>query len=222
METLTLEQVEAVRARIRRGRDLAAQRFRAAFELDPEPTRAWSVHLTIQAEAVLEMAQHVSLPPGLQIVYRMIDESSRLIQPAVVGHDSDAADADLAEGPERSFFPFFIIERSAEALFEYWMLVSELQASPSWSVTRLIATPAEYEEALRKMVQPQLVRALTAAFLPAAEIDEEGKGRLEATVWTRDREERVERRRILLDENQELHLHGRDLIAEGRGGVELR
>ena len=34
-------------------------------------------------------------------------------------------------------------------------------------------------------------------------------------------EERVERRMLFLDASNEFHFHGRDLIAEGRGGVRL-
>lgn len=102
----------------------------------------------------------------------------------------------------------------ASALFEYWMIVSEIAGSPSWRMTRLVATPDEYDEALKRMKSPQIVRALVGTFLPSIERDS-----LEVTVYTRAGEERVERRMLTLDGANEFHFHSRELIAEGRGGV---
>ena len=45
---------------------------------------------------------------------------------------------------------------------------------------------------------------------------------LEAVVYTRATEERIERRQLILDTTNELHYHGRELLAEGRGGVGVR
>ena len=49
----------------------------------------------------------------------------------------------------------------------------------------------------------------------------DGSAFLEATVYTRAAEERIERRLLLLDPHNEFHFHGRELIAEGRGGVRV-
>jgi len=66
---------------------------------------------------------------------------------------------------------------------------------------------------------PQIVRALVASFLPSVELRDDGTASLEATLYTRADEERIERRQLLLDVLNEFHYHGRQLIAEGRGGV---
>ena len=105
-------------------------------------------------------------------------------------------------------------EADANALFEYWMIVSEIAGSPSWRMTRVIATPDEYDEALKRMKSPQIVLALVGTFLPSIE-----GSALEVTVYTRANEERVERRMLTLDDSNEFHFHSRQLIAEGRGGV---
>ena len=102
----------------------------------------------------------------------------------------------------------------ADALFEYWIISSEITGSPSWRMTKVIATPDEYDDALKRMRSPQIVRALVASFLPSYEHNS-----LEVTVYTRAVEERVERRMLTLDASNEFHFHSRELIAEGRGGV---
>jgi hypothetical protein len=116
-------------------------------------------------------------------------------------------------------YPDFEIERTPEAIFAYWLVVSEMIATATWAMTRVIATRAEYDDALRRMQSPQLVRALVADFLPRVELKDDGTATLEAMVYTRAVEERVERRSLVLDNANELHFHSRELIAEGRGGV---
>ena len=83
-------------------------------------------------------------------------------------------------------------------------------------MTRVIASPAEYDEALRRMQSPQIVRALVGSFLPSVDLE---RSQLEVVVYTRAAEERIERRSLMLDPSNEFHFHGRELIAEGRGGV---
>jgi hypothetical protein len=103
-----------------------------------------------------------------------------------------------------------------DAYFEYWMIISEITGSAAWRMTKVIATNEEYDEALKRMRSPQIVRALIGSFLPSYE-----RSSLEVTVYTRAGEERVERRMLTLDASNEFHYHGRELIAEGRGGVPL-
>jgi hypothetical protein len=88
-------------------------------------------------------------------------------------------------------------------------------------MTRLIATADEYDAALMRMQSPQIVRALNLTHLPSVDARDDGTAFLEATVYTRAEEERVERRQLLLDVHNEFHYHGRQLIAEGRGGVRV-
>ena len=108
----------------------------------------------------------------------------------------------------------FIVERTPATIFEYWLIISEITGSDAWRMTKLITSPEEYDAALKRMRSPQIVRALVASFLPSVE-----DNRLEATVYTRAEGERIERRQLVLDEHNEFHFHGRELIAEGRGGV---
>jgi|ERR1051326_29195 hypothetical protein len=191
---ISLDEVNDVRARIARARTIAAQRFREAFEsgrVKPEG------HLAIQAAALLEVAEGVRVRGGGAIDY---DIRGRDITPFVVRGEP--------------LFPHLSVVRTPEGIFEYFMIISEILASPAWSVTKLIASADEYDEALRRMKQPQIVRATFASFLPA--VDE---AMLEVTLHTRATEERIERRFLALDEQNEFHFHSRDLIAEGRGGV---
>ena len=116
-------------------------------------------------------------------------------------------------------YPDFEIDRTPEGIFAYWLVVSEMIATATWAMTRVIATAAEYDDALRRMQVPQLVRALTTSFLPRVELRDDGTAVLEAVVYTRAVEERVERRQLILDTTNELHFHSRELIAEGRGGI---
>ncbi len=119
-------------------------------------------------------------------------------------------------------FPDFQIERTAEAVFTYWLVVSEMIATASWAMTKVLATREEYDDALRRMQSPQIVRALIAGFLPRVDLRDDGTALLEAVVYTRAGEERIERRQLILDTTNELHYHGRELLAEGRGGVAVR
>ena len=108
----------------------------------------------------------------------------------------------------------FVVDRTPATIFEYWLIISEITGSDGWRMTKLITSPEEYNAALKRMQSPQIVRALVASFLPSVE-----GNRLEATVYTRADGERIERRQLALDEHNEFHFHGRELIAEGRGGV---
>lgn len=202
MQTIPIEAVNDIRAGIARAHALAAERFREQFASSPlPPEERWRSHLEIQAAALLESARHVSLRDG----WIRYDIEGTTVTPYV------------ARG--EPLFRFFDIERTPEALLEYWWVISEILASSSWSTTRLIATSGEYNDALRRMQQPQIVRALVASFLPAAEWRDDGSAMLEVTVYARAGEERVERRLLALDPLNELSFHSRELIAEGRGGV---
>ena len=193
---ISLDEVNEIRGRIARARTLAAERFRAAFEAGEVKPEG---HLTIQAAALLEVAEGTRVRGGGAIDY---DIRGRDVTPFVVRGEP--------------LFPHLSVARTHEAIFEYFMIISEILASPSWSVTKLIASAEEYDDALRRMRQPQIVRATFASFLPA--VDDE-RGMLEVTLHTRSGEERIERRVLALDDRNEFHFHSRELIAEGRGGV---
>ena len=105
----------------------------------------------------------------------------------------------------------FVVERTPATIFEYWLIISEITGSDAWRMTKLIASAEEYDAALKRMRSPQIVRALVASFLPSVE-----GNRLEATLYTRADGERIERRQLVLDEHNEFHFHGRELIAEAR------
>ena len=65
-------------------------------------------------------------------------------------------------------------------------------------------------------------RGEAASFRPlSVDARDDGTALLEATVYTRAEEERIERRQLLLDVHNEFHYHGRALLAEGRGGVRI-
>ena len=121
--------------------------------------------------------------------------------------------------PGKPIFPFFEIERSEVGVFEYWMIISEILGSPAWRVTRVIADAHQYDDALRRMRSPQIVRAIPPPLPPAAELRDDGTALLDVTVYTRAGEERIERRTLALDSQNEFHFHSRELLAEGRGGV---
>jgi hypothetical protein len=116
-------------------------------------------------------------------------------------------------------YPDFTIERTPEAIFGYWLVVSEMIATATWAMTKVLATREEYDDALKRMQSPQLVRVLIPSFLPRVELRDDGTALLEAVVYTRAVEERIERRQLILDTVNELHYHGRELLAEGRGGI---
>lgn len=119
-------------------------------------------------------------------------------------------------------YPDFTIDRTPAAVFTYWLVVSEMIATATWAMTKVLATREEYDDALRKMQSPQIVRAIIVGFLPRVDLREDGTALLEAVVYTRAVEERIERRSLILDTTNELHYHGRELLAEGRGGIDPR
>ena len=128
-----------MRDRIARGRALASERFRDAFQagqVGPEG------HLAIQAKALLEVAEGMRVRGGGAIEY---DIRGRDVTPFVVRGEP--------------LFPRLSVLRTPEGIFEYFMIISEILVSPSWSVTKLIASAEEYDDALRRMKQPQIVRA---------------------------------------------------------------
>jgi hypothetical protein len=195
---LHVAEVAAVRSRIARAHALAAARFREAFvagEAHPEV-----LHLEIQAAALLECAERVRLRGAIR--YELAD---RLATPYV----------------ERGkpLFPYFDVERTSVGVFEYWLVISEILASPAWHVTKLLAEPGEVDDALRRMESPQIVRAIPPPLLPSVDLRDDGTALLDVTVYTRAGEERIERRTLALDRENEFRFHGRVLIAEGRGGV---
>lgn len=197
---IPIEEVERIRGQITRAHQLAAARFRDAFAA--RGTLPPTAHLELQAEALLETARDVQASGPVRY-----DVRGTTVVPYV-------------RAGER-LYDAFTIERTPEALLEYWLVISELEASPTWSATRLIATAEEYDAALRRMAQPQMVRPLIASFLPSAEWRADGTAMLEATLYTRAGEERIERRHLALDAANEFHFHSRELIAEGRGGVAI-
>jgi hypothetical protein len=200
---IPLEDVERIREQLKRAQTLASERFRDAFarQSDLPPNERWLAHLELQAAALLETSRDVSATGRIQY-----DVIGRTVIPYVVRGEP--------------LFPHLQIARTPAALFEHWMIVSELHASSAWATTRIIATAAEYDEALRRMQQPQLVRALVASFLPEAEWRGD-HAMLEVTLHARATEERIERRVLTLDARREWSFHARELLAEGRGGISL-
>ena len=197
MTIVPITEVSRIRDRIARAHELAAAQFHDTFV--PGETLPTS-HLEILASALLEYAEGVRLDGRVQ--YQLDGDFS---VPFVV--------------PEEPLFKYFEVDRNAPAVFEYWLMISEIIGSPSWRMTTVIASSDEYDAALRRMQSLQIVRALVASFLPSVEFRSDGTAFLEATVYTRADEERIERRLLLLDSLNEFHYHGRELIAEGRGGV---
>ncbi|HMC22780.1 MAG TPA: hypothetical protein VKL19_13090 [Thermoanaerobaculia bacterium] len=195
--TVSGSDVDRIRDSIARAHELAAAQFRDTFV--PGQTLP-TAHLEILAAALLEYAEGVR---ALGAIHYQIDDDT--IAPFVV--------------PDQPLFRYFDVEKNPTAVFEYWLIVSEIIGSTSWRMTTLIATPEEYDISLRRMRSPQIVRALVVSFLPSVEMRDDGSAFLEATVYSRAGEERIERRLLLLDPFNEFHFHGRELIAEGRGGV---
>jgi len=193
-----VDTVQRVRARIQRAQQVAAARFRDAFAAGPLPPVA---HLQMQAAALLENS---AIRLNGEIHY---DRTVDVVTPYV----------------ERGkpIYPYFEVPRTPEAIFEYWLIVSEIEAAVSWRMTRVLASAEEYGEALRLMREPQIVRALVASFLPEVDVRADGAATLEATVYARAGDERIERRTLFLDVMNEMHFHNRELIAEGRGGVRV-
>ncbi len=199
MTILSIEAVTRVRERIARAHDLANARFREAFAAGPLAPMA---HMAMQAAALVECAAGLRVQE--EIRYDVIgDESTPYIERG------------------KPVYEFFDVDRNAEAIFEYWLVISDIVGATSWRMTRLVATADEYDAALMRMQSPQIVRALIVTHLPSVDVRDDGTAFLEATVYTRAEEERVERRQLLLDVHNEFHYHGRELIAEGRGGVRI-
>ena len=188
MTQLSLTEVEEARRRIATAHERANARFRTAFASRPVPP---IVHLEMLAEELMGGAE------GVRLEGRSYNIAGNLITPVYENFD---------------------VDRTPAAIFEYWMIISEITGSAAWRMTRVIATPEEYDEALRRMQSPQLVRALVASFLPSVDVE---RAMLEVTVYTRAGEERIERRTLALDGSNEFHFHGRALIAEGKGGVSV-
>jgi len=113
---------------------------------------------------------------------------------------------EIRDGMIEPKYENFIVDRTPATIFEYWLIVSEITGSDGWRMTKLITSAEEYDAALKRMRSPQIVRALVGSFLPSVE-----GNRLEVTVWT---PACVERRHLILDEHNEFHFHGRELIAE--------
>jgi hypothetical protein len=199
--TLTLDAVQRVRDRIARAHAQANERFREAFAngTGPLPPKA---HMAMQAAALVENAS--GLRVNGEIRYDVIgDESTPYVDRG------------------KPVYEFFDVDRNPEAIFEYWMIISDIVGATSWRMTRLIATADDYDAALMRMQSPQIVRALIVTHLPSVDARDDGTALLEATVYTRAEEERIERRQLLLDVHNEFHYHGRALLAEGRGGVRI-
>jgi hypothetical protein len=201
VSTLTLAAVQRVRERIARAHALANERFREAFATGSAPLPPMT-HMALQAAALVECA--AGLRVRGEIRYDVIgDESTPYVDRG------------------RPVYEAFDVDRTAEAIFEYWLIISDIVGATSWRMTRLIATAEEYDAALMRMQSPQIVRALIVTHLPSVDARDDGTAILEATVYARADEERVERRQLLLDVHNEFHFHGRSLIAEGRGGVRV-
>jgi hypothetical protein len=195
--TLSLEAVERVRRRIARAQELAALRFRDAFAVAPLPPKA---HLAIQAAALVECAAGVRVRGEIRF--------------DVIG---DEVTPFVERG--KPVYEFFDVDRNPESIFEYWLVISDIESSTSWRMTRVVATPEDYDAALTRMQSPQIVRALFVSHLPTVDIRDDGTAMLEVTVYTRSGEERIERRQLRLDARNEFHFHTRELLAEGRGGL---
>src|ERR1700686_2273343 len=96
-------------------------------------------------------------------------------------------------------YPDFTVDRTPAAVFTYWLVVSGMIATATWAMTKVLATREEYDDALRKMQSPQIVRALIVDFLPRVDLREDGTALLEAVVYTRAIETGLERRCLTLD-----------------------
>lgn len=181
MTSISLDDVQRVRARIARAHEIAAIQFRDAFV--PGQTSPLA-HLQMLADALIGESEGV-----------------RLHGPAY----------EIRDGLLEPHYENFVVDRTPETIFEYWLIISEITGSDAWRMTRVIASPGEYDAALRRMRSPQIVRAIVPSFLPAVD-----DSMLSVVVHSRAGEERIERRQLFLDDRNEFHFHGRELIAEGR------
>src|SRR5438105_800960 len=164
VSTLSREEVDRVLKSIAAAHLSAAEEFREAFAKHPLPATAY---LEILAEALIEEAS------GVRLTGRGYTIADNVIAP---------------------LYKNFDVDRTPSAVFQYWLIISEIAGSASWRMTKVITTREEYDDALRRMQSVQIVRALVASFLPAVEIRDDGTAMLEATVYTRAQEERVGRR----------------------------
>jgi len=222
VETLPLAEVDAIRSRFAQGREVAAARFREAFASATgiPPEERWRAHLEIQAAAMLGIMKGVSLPSEYVLRYLIQERPQRLIFPYVAARGATIQPAFGEElRPERALYPFFRIEKTLSAVFEYWIFTSELMATSAWAMTKVIATPVEYDAAIAAMKDPQVLKPLFVSILPRGEFRTDESVMFEVTVYSRFGGERLERRELLLDPLQQIHFHGRDLLVEGKGGV---
>ncbi len=199
---IALEEVLRVRQAVEDAHGSAAAHFRSAFEKsDLPPEERWGAYMHIRADALLDAARHIRLR-GRRILYEL---DGRAVTPYVVSGEP--------------VYLHFEVPRTAEAIFEYFVIVSEIFATPSWNLTRVIASADDYDALLAMMTQPQIVDATFASFLPSADIRDDGTALLHVTLYTRAAEERIERRTLALDAANEFRFHSRALVAEGRAGV---
>jgi hypothetical protein len=199
---IPLVEVDRVRRAVDEAHDVAAARFREAFDSSAlPPEERFGMYMQMRADALLEAARYVRLRHG-RLAYAF---DGRAVTPYVVAGEP--------------VYSYFDVPRIGEAVFEYFVLAGEILATPAWNLTRIIASADEYGAALKTMNQPQLVDVTVASFLPQVDLREDSSALLHVTLYTRATEERVERRTLALDPWNELQFHSRHLIAEGAAGV---
>lgn len=219
MTIIPWRDVEDLRARVTNAHVETATRFRELFEQTEsgagDPLRQ---HMTLLANSLIRAARHLTLAEGSEI--RILLRDDRTVLPFVSpGGESQVGDD--AE-PRDVLFRWIQLDGTAAAVLEYWMIISEILGSAAWRMTRLIASGDEFREALDRMLQPQLIRPLFLQHEPVVELRDDSTATLEVTLYSRAGEERIERRHLVLDDAQEFHLHHRDILAEGSGGVVVR
>src|SRR6266568_8289326 len=112
--TLSAQDVAGVRERIARAHELAAIQFRDSFVLGQTEP---TVHLQMLADALIGESDGI-----------------RLRGPAY----------EIREGLIEPMHQNFVVDRTPVAVFEYWLIISEITGSESWRMTKLIATSDEY------------------------------------------------------------------------------
>src|SRR6202035_5546936 len=110
--TLTLDAVERVRERIARAHALANERFREAFASGMGPLSP-NAHMAMQAAALVECAS------GLRVRGK--------IRYDVIGDESTPY---VDRG--KPVYEAFDVDRNAEAIFEYWLVISDIVGATSW------------------------------------------------------------------------------------------
>ena len=199
---IPLEEVLRVREALSDAHEIAAAHFRNAFDKsDLPPEQRWGAYMHIRADALLASAKYIRLRDG-RIAYEF--DGRAVTQYVVAGEP---------------VYKHFDVPRRGEAIFEYFVLVSEIFATPAWNLTRVVASTDEYAIVLNTMKQPQIVDATFVSFLPGVDVRDDGSAMLHVTLYTRAGEERIERRTLALDAANEFHFHSRTLVAEGRAGV---